>query len=253
MATASKASFKTLLDGYIRTEPANGSDLSQVAGRLIKGFKKAHEQSRELQKTTADDFNLLDTLQIAGEEIRHSMMLAWLLDREETHAQDNLGFRLFLKNLKHVGLNGEYADRRYWVLREKRGSESRIDVEVAARGEFIIHIENKIYSDEIYSDDGNHQTKREWSDLQHRARELGVNNRANVHGFYLTLDGHPAIYPEFRAISWRQIADVLDEFSARAKARPVSMFATHYADVLRRMTFEGTQIYEDENETQPES
>jgi hypothetical protein len=191
--------------------------------------------------------NLLDTLQVAGEEIRHSMILAWLLDREETHAQDNLGFSLFLKHLKNTGLNIKYADTQYWVLREKRGSESRIDLEVAARGKFIIHIENKIYSDEICSDDGNHQTRREWRDLQHRARELGVQP-ANVHGLYLTLDGHQATNPEkFRAISWQQIADVLDDFSAQAQAKPVSLFAAHYADVLRQMTFEMTQIYENEN------
>jgi hypothetical protein len=87
-------------------------------------------------------------------------------------------------------------------------------VEVSAPSEFIIHIENKIYSDE-----GVNQPQREWEDLQRRAHELGINNRANVHGLFLTLDGHRSTNPEkFRAISWRQIADVLDEF--RSSTRP---------------------------------
>jgi PD-(D/E)XK nuclease superfamily len=244
MAIGDKARFKALLDGYSGIQVAGSLDLIQVAGRLLKGFQAKHEAGRRLQKTTADDFNLLDTLQVADEEIRHSMMLAWLLDREATHAQGNLGFRLFLK---HVGLGGEYAETPYRVVREKSGAESRIDVEVAAWGEFIIHIENKIYAGE-----GDDQTKREWKDLQADARELGVR-RADVYGFFLTLDRHAPASPEFRAISWRQIADVLDDFSARSRADQVGLFAAHYARALRRMTFELTQLYEDENQARPES
>lgn len=250
MAIGDKARFKALLDGYCIKQPASGRDLIQVAGRLLKGFRAKHEEGRKLQETTADDFNLLDTLQIAREEIRHSMLLAWLLGREATHAQDNLGFRLFLK---HVGLNSEYAETNYQVMREKSGAESRIDVEVAARGKFIIHIENKIYSVEgdSYPDGDDHQTKREWRDLQHRARELGVR-LANVHGLYLTLDGHAPASPEFHAISWRQIADVLDDFAAMSKAVQVRLFTAHYAQALRRMIFELTQIYEDESQARSE-
>lgn len=179
MAIEDKARFKALLDGYNGRQVASSPDLVQVACCLLKGFQAKHEAGRKLQEFTADDFNLLDTLQVAGEEIRHSMMLAWLLDREATHAQGNLGFRLFLK---HVDLNREYSETNYQVLRERSGAESRIDVEVAARGEFIIHIENKIYSCE-----GDNQTKREWEDLQTRADGLSVP-RGNRHGLYLTLD-----------------------------------------------------------------
>ena len=118
-------------------------------------------------------------------------------------------------------------------------------MEVAARGEFIIHIENKIYAGE-----GDDQTKREWRDLLRRARGLGVKQQ-NVHGFFLTLDGHAPASPEFHAMSWRQIADVWDEFSTMSKAAQVGLFAAHYAQALRRMTFELTQIYEDEHQAQP--
>ena len=244
MATQGKARFRVLLDGYSATQLSSERDLSRVAKRLFTGLEAVHEQRRKLQATAAADFNLLETLQIAGEEIRHSMLLAWLLRRDETHAQGNLGFRLFLKEF---GLDSGYASEPYWVIREKCGEESRVDVEVATRGKFIIHIENKIYSDE-----GENQTTREWKDLQRRARALGVR-QANVHGLYLTLDGHAPIFPEFRVISWKQIANVLDDFAEKAKAKQVSLFAAHYADALRRMTFELTQEYEEENEMRPES
>jgi len=233
-----------------RDEPQR--DLNQLFDRLLKGFKAKHDEGRKLQETTADDFNLLETLQISGDEVRHSMLLAWLLGREDTHAQGNLGFRLFLKEF---GLPDEYASTQYFVRREKSGAESRIDVEVEARGKFIIHIENKIHSVEgnIASREDNQQTKNELKDLQHRALELGNIKPENIHAFYLTLDGHAPASSGFDPILWRQIADVLDEFSARSKAKHVRLFATHYAAALRRMTFEETQIYEDENHARSES
>jgi hypothetical protein len=245
----SKARFKALLAGYKRMKPEGDRELLPLARRLLNGFKMAQNQGKKLQATTADDFNLLDTLQVAGEEIRHSMLLAWLLRREDTHAQGNLGFRMFLQEF---GLSSKYAKAQYRVSREKRGSVSRIDVEVAAHGKFVIHIENKIYSEEIYSDDGDHQTEREWIDLLHRAQDLEVQPK-DVHGLYLTLDGHRATCPEFRPISWKQVADLLDRYADLSKADQVSLFAAHYAQALRRLTFEFNQENEDEHETLPES
>ena len=81
MAIGDKARFKALLDGYNGIQPANGQGLCQLAERLLDGFKEQHKQGRKLQETTADDFNLLETLQISSDESRHSMMLAWLLGR----------------------------------------------------------------------------------------------------------------------------------------------------------------------------
>jgi hypothetical protein len=124
-------------------------------------------------------------------------------------------------------------------------------VEVAMPGEFIIHIENKINANEGDSDEGDHQTQRESRDLLRRASALGVR-KVNAHGFFLTLDRHSPASPEFHAISWQQIADVLDDFSAKSKAGQVSLFAAHYAQALRWMTFELTQIYEDEKQARPE-
>ena len=172
------------------------------------------------------------------------MLLAWLLRRDDTHAQGNLGFKLFLAA---IGFSSEYAKTPYRVIREKCGEESRVDVEVSAPGKFIIHIENKIFSEE-----GVNQTQREWKDLQRRARELNVP-ATKLHGLYLTLDGHQASCVKFQSVSWKQIADVLDEFAELSKADQVALFAAHYAQALRRMTYEFTQDYEDKNETRPVS
>ena len=60
---------------------------------------------------------------------------------------------------------------------------SRVDIEIAARSEFVVHIENKILSLE-----GSDQTDREWEDLEKRRRELG-SSESNTHAIFLTLDG----------------------------------------------------------------
>ena len=157
------------------------------------------------------------------------MALAWLLDHDMrklgTHAQGNLGFRLFLHEF---GLPIDYADCKYWVRREVAGDESIVDVEVACRGRFLIHIENKIWSCE-----GLDQTDREWSDMQRRAAGLNVS-APNVHALFLTPRGTKPSDPHFRAISWKRIVRVLEKFADQAKPPDVKLFTAHYARALKR-------------------
>lgn len=185
------------------------------------------------QKDKADEFNLMSVMGLTDKENVHSDILAWLLDHDMTergtHAQGNLGFRLFLEA---VGLPCIFADCEYLVTRESASDESRIDIEVAQCGQFVIYIENKIWADE-----GEDQTKREWNDLKRRAEQLACPKYA----FFLTPLGTKPKCKEFRAISWRKMADVFEKFAEDIKARTtaegalaVSLFATHYAGILRR-------------------
>jgi len=195
---------------------------------LIDGFLDQIELWRKAQESTAEEFNLFDVLDVAGDEVRHSRLLAWLLDRRlekaGTHAQGNLGFRLFLEELK---LPSSYAEANYWVWRERSGDESRVDVEIAARGQFLIHIENKIHSEE-----GPDQTVREWADLVKRANELAIPSGA-MHGVFLTLNGIPAENPKFQSLSWRTVAGVFAQFAAVVQPPEVKVFAAHCARALR--------------------
>jgi PD-(D/E)XK nuclease superfamily len=196
---------------------------------LLVGYNETVERYRRQQEEVADDFNLLDVMRLTGKEIRHSMVLAWLLDHDirklGTHAQGNLGFRLFLNEF---GLPIVYSDNKYWVRREVAGDEAIVDIEVACRHQFLIHIENKIWSGE-----GTDQTDREWSDLQRRAAELNVTT-PHVHGLFLTPHGMKPANPNFRAISWVRIVRVLEAFAERVKPPDVKLFTAHYARALRR-------------------
>jgi hypothetical protein len=211
---------------------------------LLGEFSARRERDRVDQQWTADEFNLLEVLQTTHKEVRHSMVLAWVLDantdRLGTHAQGRLGFQLFLDEL---GLPRHYADSRYWVRREVAGDESIVDIEVGARGTFLIHIENKIWSSE-----GADQTAREWDDLQRRARSLGIDPNgpaAPMHALYLTPRGARPMSAGFKAVSWGQIVKVLERFAELSKPVDVKVFAAHYAKVVRKFILRGNQEFGD--------
>ena len=208
-------------------------DLEHI-DNLLKNYNKTVKHYRQQQEETADDFNLLDVMQVSGKEMRHSMMLAWLLDHEirkhGTHAQGNLGFRLFLEEF---GLPTVYAtDCKYWVRREVAGNESIVDVEIVRRVHFLIHIENKIWSGE-----GKIQTDREWADIQRRAEVLKVSTRS-VHALFLTPIGTKPENANFQAITWGRIVRVLEIFAEQAKPPDVKLFARHYMRALKRFSAE---------------
>src|SRR5712692_7165493 len=230
------AQIRTLLKQFgEHRDRANTLEQSQAADdrhqihALLDGYNKTVESYRQKQEQVADDFNLLEVMRLTGKEIRHSMVLAWLLDHDMrklgTHAQGNLGFRLFLSEFS---LPIDYADCKYWVHREVAGDESIVDVEVACRGRFLIHIENKIWSCE-----GTDQTNREWSDLQRRAAELNVS-APHIHALYLTPHGTEPANANFRPITWGRIVRVIERFAEQAKPPDVKLFAAHYARALRR-------------------
>jgi hypothetical protein len=234
------------IDGRMR----GTADRSRFTSMLDR-FRHARERHRDTQEAVADDFNLLDVLQLTGKEIRHSMVLAWLLDRDleahGTHAQGSLGFRLFLREF---GLPIEYAESPYWVRREVFGDESIVDVEVAARGLFVIHIENKIWSGE-----GVDQTDREWADLHRRAVSLGIDPavRADqVHALFLTPRGTRPTNPMFRPISWRQVIRVLKRFADQAQPPDVKLFARHYAKSIRTAILRD-EIHREDRDGEPTS
>ena len=152
-----------LINAYTRKRHAATLIRERSHQSLLNAYKIKLAAWRESQEMSASDFNLLETLKIEGDELKYSLMLAWLLDHRVegagTHAQGNLGFRLFLAETG-LSKNG-YAKSDYLVSREVKGDLSRVDVEVTATKHFIIHLENKIYSEEATDqEDKEDQTKR---------------------------------------------------------------------------------------------
>lgn len=190
---------------------------------LLGEFCAKQEEWKDEQKRRADDFNILRIMRLTRKELCHSDILAWLLDPDGSHAQRNLGFRIFLE---YLNLPEEFARTNYRVIREWCGEGSRIDIVVEAESKFIIGIENKIDSEE-----GDHQTHREWKDLQIRKKTLGICDE--VLAFFLTPDGTKPSCESFKPISWLSLANVFERFAEEAKAEMVKVFAKHYTETLR--------------------
>jgi hypothetical protein len=216
-----------------REEARRAAKRRAAWGKLVRGYNDSRDEWVAGQEEKADDFNFLGVIGATHDEMCHSAMLAWMLDRRieryGTHAQMEQGFQLFLEE---VGLPTAYAKRPYWVRREVVGEESRVDLEVAAPGRFIIHIENKLLAPE-----GDDQTPREWKDLLRRARALRIAKprlSADIHALFLTPDGRRPQDEHFRAVTWVQVARVVEKFAAIAKAPNVQLFAAHYAKALRQ-------------------
>ncbi len=228
--------FKSLISGYATHRRDETARYSSV----LQDFLAERRKWAESQRDSADDFNLFRVIGIEGDELSHSNMLAWLLDHRiehGTHAQGSLGFRLLLKELEpdlRKGAAGQilaYAEEpSYWVRREVVGDESIVDIEIAARGKFVIHIENKISSTE-----GDNQTHRESKDLEARRKELGVQPEA-CHGVFLTVDGMSPNSERFLPVRWSRVANVFERFAVEAKPPQVRLFADHYSKVVKELS-----------------
>ena len=240
--------YQSLFIQFDKLRSTRIGDLQRAFDRLSAGFRAARITWSLQQRKTADDFNLFEVMNIAGDEVRHSKLLAWLVDpriERGTHAQGNLGFRLLLHELKDdlgqstfekIMTHAQDAD--YWVYTEVAGDLARVDIEIAARRKFLIHIENKIYSEE-----GEDQTDREMSDLIARRVELEVPDDT-CRAIFLTLHGSDPKNKDFLRLKWNRVAKVLDVFADQSEPPDVKLFARHYAKAIRKLTI--VQRYESE-------
>jgi hypothetical protein len=213
--------------------------------RLLTDFESAHAVWKKEQASVAEDFNILRAMGVTRKELRHSDILAWLLDHRlesfGTHAQGKSGFRQFLRRL---GLPRQYAEADYRVVREAPGVESQLDIRIEADRRFVMGIENKVDSVE-----GEGQTPKEWADLLRRGKELFVP-RSGIRAFFLTPGERwrKPQSPRFKAISWRLVADVFEAFAEEAKPPMVRLFAQHYAETLRRYVVPESELEGEDHE-----
>lgn len=153
------------------------------------------------QKT--DQFNVFRILGIASDEMRHSRILAWLLEAESEHGQSSEFLKAFAA-LCGIALNShDLLD--YTVVTELAVLESIIDIAVYKPGSFLIYIENKVFAVE-----GNQQLLREFSDL----RRLGAAMRVpetRQYAIFLTPTGREPVSAgpsQWISISYGQISAV---------------------------------------------
>jgi hypothetical protein len=150
----------------------------EAVDRLLSDFVD-HRKRRRFKG--AGSFNVLSLFRVEEAEQIHSGFLAWLLDADEAHGCGPL----FMETLAR--LCGLPVDLRagYYVRTEFSFHESIVDIMVARPGDFLMYIENKVWSPE-----GRDQLAREHRDMRRVGDSQHVPPDRQV-GVFLTPAGLP--------------------------------------------------------------
>lgn len=174
-------------------------------------------------------FNLFDVLKISRVEIRHSNMLAWLLDPNEGHGLSDMVLRGIIQKIVS---NAEHLDldifgtllmdfHNFSVLREWRNIDL---LAVSDIGKFVLCIENKIGS-------------REHSNQLNRYMKIINNEYPDYQKLfvYLTPDGEEASNQHWKVLSYQDILHVITAAIEKVELlSDVKMMIDNYTEVVRR-------------------
>jgi hypothetical protein len=175
-------------------------------------------------------FNLFDVLKISRAEIRHSNMLGWLFDANESHGFNDLFIRGIMQRLVQTSLNSK-IDVFKTLLMDFHSFETmrewkNIDLLILSKDEkFILCIENKVGSTEH-----DNQLKRY---KQFIDEEYAGYTKMFV---YLTPNGVEASdQNNWQTLSYVDIAEVLESCVDKVELIPdVKLLVENYIDVVRR-------------------
>ena len=179
-------------------------------------------------------FNPIKTMGMERMEIRHSAILAWLLDPQQTHG---LGDK-FLKAFVSEALRGENATMQPSALEvsqadmmdtEVRREWQNIDILlISPRNKWVFVIENKF--------DSGQRTNQLSRYLETVKKTFDKGDFPHIRGIFLTLWGDDPEDDRYAPIQYGSICDIL-EMQALSGRHPltaeVETFITHYLEVIR--------------------
>jgi len=212
--------------------------------RAIDRFLADNPELEKLSDRLAT-FNVFRALRIEEAEIRHSNVLAWLLNPEESHGLGDIVLRRVFSNIllksdiNIEGISAAKVELMDFVDIEVRREWRNIDLLIIDQtNNFVILIENKIYS--------------RGSPGQLAKYQKLVNEEFPsflVVPVFLTLTGQQDVEDEktngYISYSYLQLLDVFENlFSQRLSqlAEPVAIFITQYMDTLRRLTMKDESL-----------
>lgn len=178
-------------------------------------------------ESTVGKVSMFDVLGMARNEIRHSRVLRWLLDPNESHGLGPLFLRAFLQKVCMAG--GDAFDLltadldMFSVYHEYK----HIDLLLLSRESgIVVAIENKVDSSEH-----DNQLKR-YEDVLRTDFPEDKFKRAFV---YLTPDGDDASRPEWVPVSYQKIIEVIEYCRQQKMLAPdVALMIEHYQNLLTR-------------------
>lgn len=176
-----------------------------------------------------EQVNLFDVLKITTTEIRHSNVLAWLLDVCQNHGFEELFLSKFL-GLIGAADGNSINDYKDFLVRNEVSIDDggRIDILMESeKNNLVVAIENKVFTGE--HDD---QLSRYYGYLEEHYPEM---EKSYV---FLTPQGAEASDSEnWQSVGYAQIAEILDSCLKEAKGTisdDARMIVEHYLEAVRK-------------------
>ena len=214
----------------------------------LEEFKKEFDDEDSglyLLEKSLNEFNVFDVLKNAQTEIKHSNVLAWLLDPKESHNTGNKALKLFLESIPSdvdlTSLINGSSKISVEVLREWEDIDISILIKSGSK-RFLIIIENK-----IKTKDSHKQLKKYRNRVENKYKE----DFKKIF-IYLTPEGEEPKdkneLQDWNLLSYRQIVSgVLNKVTLVAKG-DVKKFIVQYVDILGRIILEDSKVNKLSNE-----
>jgi hypothetical protein len=207
--------------GHLRDERRKGNQ----AG-LGEFFKELQLAVRETN--SPDAFSILDVLGIGADEVKHSSILAWLINPKSRHGRGAEFLGAFLEAASITVDGDTLHDCK--VYTEFPGQESIVDLMVYARGRFLLYVENKILSPE-----GPDQLNREHRDLLRLADALRTPP-SGTYGIFLTPAGaQPTTGDQhfWKPLSYEILADQFEKIASSLDSTKLGMVTIDLVETYR--------------------
>ena len=191
----------------------------------------------ELKRYT-EHTNIFDILKISNAELKHSIMLAYIFNPNESH---NLGtkplellFKLLAKNKEISNLNAfelldlDYDD--FNVIREYKNIDL---IFKSSKSKIIVCIENKIWTGE--HDDQLNRYKN--------IIDKEYNDYKKIY-LYLTPQGNLTSNSNWHNISYGSILNILDNINIKQKNENIKLLIEDYKDMIRSKIMNNNELKE---------
>ncbi len=224
--------------------PDNGaSDAAQI--EKLTSLVVRCPELREMEKLLGK-FNLFRVLRFEHGEIRHSNVLAWLLDPEESHGLRDLFLRRWLMRVfsEEEPEQGNVPDpvlldsceiRTVEVLREWRHLDLLVGIQTQQDGLWVVAIENKVRARQGEGQLGKYRRQVEES-FKSAARRVFI---------FLTQQDEEPEDPHYTRASYRQVFEVLRDCVEEQRdiigGEPRVMM-NHYLAILEELFMEDSKV-----------
>lgn len=230
---------------------------------MIKDYEPSYDEletlfvnndSLQIIEASLNRFNPIKVMKMEGMEIRHTAILAWLLNPKETHG---LGDH-FLKSFVSEAIRGDY-EKSPNALQVSQSDMRDADVRcewndidifiLSPKNRWAFIIENKVHS---------RQHKGQLLKYRERIMELfrvqdasdDDNQEVNIRGIFLTLHKEIAEDAEYTSIRYDKICIFLKRYldqEAYLLTPEVMTFLTHYLHILEELSGMSKERTEMEN------